>query len=148
MAAEGPLFAPLFARCGGGDTDFFIRAHRHGCTHAVAHRSRVIRGWDADRLTLGGVLRRSFRLGHSFTLIRARHAPEGAGTLASGWLRLGQLLAGLPLRLWPPRRLVKRLSVIARQAGAVNALLGGECRYYGAGKERRRRVRQDRNAIP
>jgi succinoglycan biosynthesis protein ExoM len=130
MAAEGPVFAPAFARCGGGDTEFFVRAHGKGTSHAIADRSRVIRSWDPDRLTMRGVLRRSFRLGHSLTLVRRLHAHEKCRRLENS-VRLATLLLTLPAYSWPPSRLVRRLVRIAWEVGAINAWLDRQCTYYG-----------------
>lgn len=131
LAAMGPVFDPAFARCGGSDTDLFVRIHKLGVPHATAPRSRVVRGFEPARLTLAGVLRRSFRLGHAFALINARHAPEGAGSPGAALGRLALLVAGLPLRAWPRHRLVSRLARIAREAGGINARLGRSLGYYG-----------------
>jgi glycosyltransferase involved in cell wall biosynthesis len=132
MAAEGPVFAPAFARCGGGDTEFFVRAHGKGASHAIANGSRVIRGWGPERLTVRGVLKRSFRLGHSLTLIRRLHVCERRSRLRKNTVRLATLLLTLPAYSWPPSRLVRRLAQIAGKAGAINAWLGRHYTYYGA----------------
>lgn len=132
MAAAGPVFSPAFARCGGGDTEFFVRAHAAGAQHAIADGSCVIRAWDADRLTVRGVLRRSFRLGHSLTLIRRLHARERPRRLSKSARRMGKLLLTLPAHGWPASRLVRRLARIAWEAGAINAQLDREFTYYGS----------------
>lgn len=72
--ADGP-FRAKFALTGGGDTDFFIRAHRAGATIVQAKESVVLRCPDGDRATLAGALRYAFRLGCSRMRLAAEHFP-------------------------------------------------------------------------
>src|SRR5262249_5518921 len=57
---DGP-FRVEFASSGGEDMDLFIRAKAAGFTYAVATSSTVVRAWEPDRLTIGGILRRGFQ---------------------------------------------------------------------------------------
>jgi glycosyltransferase involved in cell wall biosynthesis len=136
MVPAGPIFSPALARCGGGDVEFFVRAQASGARYAIADRSYILRGWGADRLTLAGVLKRSFRLGHSRTLIWRLHGQEKRGRLCESSIRLATLLGTLPAYCWPPARLVRRLARIAWEAGAINARLDRPYTYYGV--ERRK----------
>ena len=64
MAATSELFSPEFAHTGGSDHDFFIRCHRQGFRLERCPES-VVEGVGTKRMTLGGLLKRSFNLGPS-----------------------------------------------------------------------------------
>jgi succinoglycan biosynthesis protein ExoM len=132
LAPDGVLFLPELARCGGSDRELFVRAVRSGAIFALAPNSFVIRGWNADRLTLPAVLRRGFRLGHTEAIVERRHrSPEEL----QQWFRfnlakLCRLLLGLPTRVLSRHKRTKRLYRIARAVGAINAYLGRNLTYY------------------
>jgi glycosyltransferase involved in cell wall biosynthesis len=133
VAPDGAVFLPEFARCGGGDIDFFIRAVRAGARFAVARDSRVVRGWDASRVTLRGIARRSFRLGHSQALLALRYGDEDPQRrLRRDASKLGRLVLALPLHATSRARIAEHVAQLARVAGRVNADLGRDLRYYGA----------------
>jgi glycosyltransferase involved in cell wall biosynthesis len=132
FAPDARVFDPDFARCGGGDIDFFIRAVRAGARVAMARDSRVVRGWEPGRLTLRGVARRSFRLGHSQALLSMRHeGKQPRRRLRSDARKLGRLLLAFPLHLGSRASFAKQLARTARVAGRINADLGRDLRYYG-----------------
>ena len=64
MASSGAVFSPEFALTGGEDRDFAIRAHRSGASFVLTEKSIINRGFEIDRLTVGGVLKRGFRSGN------------------------------------------------------------------------------------
>ena len=133
MATSGPPFRSQFALAGGGDTDFFVRAHASGARHAVAKDSLVVRRWEPARTTLPGVLRRAFRVGNTSAL-QDREAMDPAR-----WrrkrnrvaLRLARALLVAPLHLLPPQRFARHAFTIARLSGdAYGRWFGGAFRYY------------------
>lgn len=134
MAAEGPWFRPQFALAGGSDTDLFVRAHRSGARHALAADSRVVRRWEPERTTVGGVLRRAFRVGNTSAL-QDREALDPRAFRHKRWrvaLRLARLLVATPLHLAPSRRLARHAFEIVRLAGdAYGRWWDGRFRYYG-----------------
>ena len=129
--ASGP-FRPEFAHCGGEDTDLFIRATRAGFAYACATDSIVERSWQADRLTLRGVLRRGFVLaGARIHLARAHLPAEQLGGLArSSWRKLGKSVLGLPRAAGGRRRLVEALLAVTQATGEIHAWAGGRQHYY------------------
>jgi succinoglycan biosynthesis protein ExoM len=136
MAAEGPWLRPQFALAGGGDTDFFVRAHRGGARHALATDSRVVRRWEPARTTFAGVLRRAFRVGNTSAL-QDREALEPRAFRHKRRrvaLRLARLLVATPLHLAPSRRFARHAFEIARLSGdAYGRWWDGRFRYYGGG---------------
>lgn len=137
MAPDGLLFMPEFARSGGGDTDFFIRAVRFGASHARAPQSLVIRHWEPDRLTLRGIMRRAFRLGLTRVALERRHLAASqfkARRRRRIWAAVGtvrQLLAAA--FIFGQRRkssLAAALFAAASLGGELYAYLGREYRYY------------------
>jgi hypothetical protein len=131
---NGP-FRPEFALSGGGDSDMFIRAKAAGFTHACAESSVVVRSWEPHRMTVGGVLRRGFRLGGSKVMIARAHLPAGQlpGLARSSWRKLAKAVLRLPLG-WSRPRMVGRLVAVAHALGEVRAWSGLRYDYY----ERRR----------
>lgn len=133
MIASGPAFRSQFALAGGGDTDFFLRAHAIGASHAVAVDSLVVRRWEPARTTLSGVLRRAFRVGNTSAL-QDRDAMD-----SERWhrkrrrvaLRLARGLLVAPLHLLPVDRFAGHAFTIARLSGEVyGRWFGGAFRYY------------------
>jgi glycosyltransferase involved in cell wall biosynthesis len=137
MAPDGLLFMPEFARSGGGDTDFFIRAVRLGAAYARAPESLVVRNWEPDRLTLRGIMRRAFRLGLTRVAVERRHlAPDEFKARRRRRLRtmaeaLRQLL--MTAFIFGERRkpsMAAALFSAASQWGELYAYFGREYRYY------------------
>lgn len=128
---DGP-FLPEFSATGGEDTDLIIRAARAGHTIAVAERSVVVRGWEAERLTLRGAMRRGFRLGCSQMHLAARHLP--AETCARLKRKSARRLLRSIARVLPALRRPKRLAVIlvqiAYRAGEWHGARGRHFAYY------------------
>jgi hypothetical protein len=132
LKAGGLVFRTEFALTGGSDTDLFIRAHRAGFAHAVATDSVVHRVWEADRMTLPGVVRRAFRIGCTRIQLAQAHKPASY-VRKLGWRsarKLGADLARLPMRAVRPPRLAALLVRAAQRAGEVYAALGGRFAYY------------------
>jgi cellulose synthase/poly-beta-1,6-N-acetylglucosamine synthase-like glycosyltransferase len=133
MAADGPLFRRQFALAGGGDTDFFVRAHASGASHAVAEDSRVVRRWEPARMTLSGVLRRAFRVGNT-TALQDREVMDPAQWRRRRWktaTRLARALLVTPIHVVPPRRFASHAFDLARLSGETyGRWFGGAFRYY------------------
>ena len=132
MASSGTIFAPEFALTGGEDRDFAIRAHKSGATFVLAEKSIVNRGFEFDRLTVGGVLKRGFRSGNIvmhlenkfFTPDRVRRSKRNAAKN----VLLG--LVSMPAHIFSRRRLVRKLYKISQQLGMLYASLGKRYSYY------------------
>ena len=133
LGQAGPIFRPEFALTGGGDTDFFIRVRAAGFGIAVARESIVYRDWTAARLTWRGVLRLAFRIGStSMQLYRAHmSAAECERKRYEARTRVVRQTIALPGSLLKPRRLAKRLSLIAISLGVLHAQGGRTYKYYG-----------------
>lgn len=133
LAPDGELFRPEFSATGGEDTDFLIRADRCGCRITVAERSVVVRGWEPDRLTLRGAMRRGFRQGCSQMHLAARHLPDAA--FAKLQRKATRRLLRTVLRALPALRRPKRLAVIlvqiAYRLGELHGARGRTFSYYG-----------------
>jgi GT2 family glycosyltransferase len=133
LSRSGPVFLPVFAFTGGGDTEFFVRAHRAGWCIVVAEDSVIVRHWEPDRVTLRGALRRSFRHGVSEMLINRRHLPPSQCKQIQR--RSLKKLYRSMLRLMNPtisgrRRFSIELQKIASHMGRIYADAGGRYRYY------------------
>ena len=130
MPGEG-LFRSDFAHCGGEDSDLFIRAKEAGFAYACAHNSVVVRAWEPDRLTLGGVLRRGFlRGGSRVHIARAHLSAEQVRALAwSSWRKLAKSLLRLPLG-WNRSRMVGSLLSLSHALGEIYAWAGLRYDYY------------------
>lgn len=137
MAGEGPWFRPEFALAGGGDTDFFVRAHASGASHVMISDSLVLRRWSAERTTFAGVLRRSFRMGNNGAMqdrevLDARRWRRKRRRI---WVRLARLWVTLPLHLLPARRFARHAFEIARLSGdAYGRWWGRRFQYYETGR--------------
>ncbi len=128
MATEGPPFRRQFALAGGGDTDFFVRAHASGASYALAEDSLVVRRWEPARMTLSGVLRRAFRVGNT-TALQDREIMD-----AAQWrrkrrkvaTRLARALLVAPVHLVPSHRFASHAFDVARLSGEIYG------RWFGA----------------
>lgn len=127
---DGP-FRAEFASSGGEDMDLFIRAKAAGFAYAVATASVVIRAWEPDRLTIGGILRRGFQRAGSRVMLARAHLPrEQVRRLAwNSWGKLGKALLELPL-VWSRPRLVSRLLGVTAALGEVYAWSGLRYDFY------------------
>lgn len=133
LAAEGPPFRPEFARVGGEDTDLFVRAARRGYAYVVCPESEVCADWPPERLTWGGLTRRSFRYGVARWRLRLAHASPGSRP--AELRRVGRALARQAWRLAGSvgrrGRLARSWFGLTEQLGEAYALLGGSYAYYG-----------------
>ena len=127
------MFRPEFALTGGGDTDLFIRAHRAGFAHATAVDSVVYRVWEPERMTLRGVMRRSFRIGCTRMQLATAHEPPDRvrKIYRRSCLKLLRSLAKLPPRVVRPASLAVHLVRASQHAGEVYAASGRRFVYYG-----------------
>jgi GT2 family glycosyltransferase len=136
-----PYFNPAFGLSGGEDVEFFHRLKAAGCTFAWASKSKVYESVPPNRLKLGWIIRRSFRIGNTNarTQLSWRYGRLGplqivlkacARILAAGAVNLPYLLA--PSR---PRRalgLTRFLAIVARSLGELGALMGLKYLEYDA----------------
>lgn len=132
MASSGTIFSPEFALTGGEDRDFAIRALRSGATFVTTEKSVINRGFEFDRLTVGGVLKRGFRSGNIvmrlekkfFTPDRIRRSRRNA--LKKVFLGL----VSMPAHVFSKRRLVRKLYKISQYLGMLYASVGKRYSYY------------------
>ena len=133
LAAEGPPFRPEFAKVGGEDTDLFVRAARRGFAYAVCPELEVCADWPAERLTWGGLTRRSFRYGVARWRLRLAHASPGPRP--AELRRVGRELARQAVTLAGSvgrrGRLARSWFRLTEQLGEAYAVLGGSYAYYG-----------------
>lgn len=136
LAPDGVLFVPELALCGGSDRELFIRAHNLGVPNALAPRSFVMRSWGPERLSTRGIVRRSFRLGHSKAVLQRRFRPPEISTrkFRRNLWDLPFLVLGLahPKRWKSKRSRMSRLYKVAKTAGEINGYLGRRLHYYGS----------------
>jgi succinoglycan biosynthesis protein ExoM len=132
LGQAGPIFRPEFALTGAGDTDFFIRVRAAGFSIAIARESIVFRDWTAERLTWRGVLRRAFRIGSTSMQLHRAHmsAAECDRRRREAHREMRRQIAALPRSLFRPKRLAKRLSLIAISLGVLHAQGGRTYKYY------------------
>lgn len=128
-AGDAP-FRAEFAFTGGGDMDFFIRAHRAGATMVQAKDSTVIKHPGGDRATLGGALRHAVRVGCSRMRLAAEHFPaDRYGKMrAQSARRMVKCVARLS-----PFSLAKTVATIYQMMICVGELygsFGGKYGYY------------------
>jgi succinoglycan biosynthesis protein ExoM len=133
LGQAGPIFRPEFALTGAGDTDFFIRVRAAGFNMAIARESVVFRDWTAERLTWRGVLRRAFRIGSTSMQLHRAHmsASDCDRRRRKAHREMRQQIAALPRSLFKPKKLAKRLSLIATSLGVLHARGGRTYKYYG-----------------
>lgn len=132
MGCPNSPFRPGFAVTGGGDTDFFIRAHRAGAVTATTNQSIVYRGWDGERKTLTGVLKRAFRLGATRVYLEKRHR-SAEDNRRRRRRRIKTLISRtflLPTAAFSKRRLAVHLYDVAGSLGEIYAYTGKEYAYY------------------
>jgi succinoglycan biosynthesis protein ExoM len=127
---DGP-FRAEFASSGGEDMDLFIRARAAGFAYAVAASSVVLRAWEPERMTVGGILRRGFQRAGSRVMLARAHLPrEQVRRLAWGsWGKLGKALLLLPL-VWNRSRLVRSLLGVTAALGELYAWSGLRYDFY------------------
>lgn len=127
-------FDPAFASTGGSDTDLFVRAARAGAIIRAAPNSTVVRRWEPQRISLGGVMRRAFRLGVTDAMIGTRYRDKrrNKGRLRR---RLGDMVtavAGLS-GVRSKAALGAQLVRIAEISCEIHCALGVRARYYLSG---------------
>jgi glycosyltransferase involved in cell wall biosynthesis len=125
-------FDERFALSGGSDTHFFLRARLRGFTIVWANEAVVYEDVPPGRATLGWFLRRSFRVGNTWSLCerdlrpgsRVRLALREVRKLARGIVGLPQaLLSGKPATVHSLRR-------ICEAAGNISGVFGYRYQEY------------------
>ena len=135
LRREGGPFRPQFAGTGGGDTDLFIRAVRHGYAYAVSQESEVWRSWGPERLTWAGMTRRSFRYGVTRRRLLDVHGESvtRGESLRGAFVLLLRKGVRILIALHRRRRLARCYFSFVDQLGEIYALLGGRYDYYPSG---------------
>ena len=128
------LFDERLALAGGSDAHFFTRVHRAGYKIVWADQA-VVREWQpTSRLNAAWILRRSFRLGSTFTFIkRDLHSTSRAVFLVIpiGVYRICKGLFFLPLTCLLGRHfIVTYLRHICYGAGMLSGLFGTPYEEY------------------
>jgi len=120
---NGHVFSSEFARFGGEDTDFFIRAARSGATLARAEKSVINREYEPSRLTVRGSLQEALRLGSSNMFLLRRHGTSAQISYrrnkALKKIALG--LVKLPLCPFSRVSLMRNLFSLSRELGTLRA---------------------------
>lgn len=132
FAAQSPVFAPEFSLTGGGDRDLFIRARKAGATFALAERSVINRGFEDQRLTAAGALKRAFRNGCSTANMARRHGTPGRARRRS-LKALARLLGGLvllPAFLFSRVLAMRNLCRLSKELGVLYRYAGQRYHYY------------------
>jgi glycosyltransferase involved in cell wall biosynthesis len=101
LTGLGPPFDPRFALTGGEDTQFFLRASSAGYRLVWAEDAVVEERVPAERMELGWVLRRAYRVANSWSLCERELSPSPgllglrvAKAIARLMLGTGLLIAG------------------------------------------------------
>lgn len=135
-----PYFDPGFGLSGGEDVEFFHRAKAQGLSFAWASASKVYETVPPVRLTLGWMMRRSFRIGgtNARTQLSWRYGRFGPVQIV---LKAGARIAvgigsSFPSLLAPSRArrsqgLGRLLYLVARSSGELAALAGVRYLEYG-----------------
>jgi succinoglycan biosynthesis protein ExoM len=124
-------FDPAFDFSGGEDTDFFWRLQRLGLRTVMANEGVVEETPDADRLTLHGVLRRSFNSGSiHWRATRAERKRVFRLVRRTGRIVRGAALVVAGVFTLRASRCVAGLMDIALSVGTVSAVLGVKTTYY------------------
>ena len=132
LAESGPVFDPVFALMGGGDADFFCRAHRSGSSFARAEHSFIqFRVWP-HRATLRGILRRKFKGGFSQGLLVRRYLSNRHRIRWIGevFWRLIRSILVLPVECLTKTKASRAVSKIGWAIGALYGFAGGQYDYY------------------
>jgi glycosyltransferase involved in cell wall biosynthesis len=134
MRVENELFSADFALAFGGDHDFFIRCIRHGASFVRCPESVVDGEWASSRMTVRGMIKRSFAVGVKQAMLDDRYlpAPDAARRRRES---LGRLPRALARTVWRtlagggPKAL-GAASDCATLAGRIFIHLGFRYRYY------------------
>jgi succinoglycan biosynthesis protein ExoM len=141
-------FDERFAVSGGSDTHFFLRAHRHGCRLVWADDAVVHESVPTGRATLGWLLRRSYRVGNTWSLCERELHPSAAvrrRRLRSETRKLlGNAVRLVPAALAGKVEVVRCLRRMSEASGNLSGLLG--VRYEEFHPSRWLRVRGERAA--
>jgi GT2 family glycosyltransferase len=124
-------FDPAFALTGGGDTDFFRRAHQRGASIVWADSAIVYERVPTSRATVPWLLRRAYRGGASFAVSERKGHRRFPIRLFTGCARLafGCLLL-LPAFLLGKARAVRVLVIVCVGAGLMIGSFGMLYREY------------------
>ncbi len=131
VAGVAEPFDPAFALTGGGDTDFFRRAHQRGARIVWADSAIVYERVPASRARVPWLLRRAYRGGASFAASERKGARRFPVRLLTGCARLafGCLLL-LPAAMLGKARAVRMLVIACVGAGLMIGSFGLLYREY------------------
>jgi GT2 family glycosyltransferase len=131
-----PWFDPRFNLSGGEDLDYLTRLRDAGIGFGWAADARVSEWVPPERVRLGWILSRMWRIGFTETLTRRKHRPGIVGTLTLFGRTLAVFAmrtAGLLAMLRPGARRVDIAGQWIKCWGRLYALTGrGSRAYYGA----------------
>lgn len=135
VAPDGRPFRTAFARSGGEDTDFFVRASNAGCRLAIAERSIVYRHWEATRVSPAGLVRRALKHGATRQQLRTMLHPAQPGKARLRALRhtAKRFRACIPALL-RPTILPERSAAFLEELGGLLAAFDHDIDYYGVGE--------------
>jgi hypothetical protein len=124
LVRSGARFHASFDRSGGEDLDFFHQMRAAGCRIVAAAAAVACEMVPADRMTIGWVLRRQFRTGHSLGAIARRHGGVPIRLMKGArYIGLGAVNA-MAGAFGSPRRAVRGAGEIARGLGMLSAFAG------------------------
>jgi len=130
----GEHFDEQFALVGGGDADFFRRAHWAGHSIVWADNAETQEWIPASRTRFAWLMRRQFRVGNSNAAVDLKHLPGWKTRFvlvgrAVFWSSVG--VVGLLLSLVRGRHmLVRGLRFIAYAVGTLTAMFGSHYEEY------------------
>jgi L-malate glycosyltransferase len=150
LDSAGRGFDPALALSGGEDTEFFAHLASQGAVMVWCDEAIATEAVPQDRLNLGWLLRRNYRVGINFSeTFYKRLSPAGA---IRWWARRVTALLGAPVGMVLGLPLGRHYSaqaamVLSRNVGQVNALFGSRLDEY-SGYHRQDAAARERDARP
>lgn len=121
-------FDPAYGLTGGGDSHFFMRAHRMGASIVWADAAIVRETIPLSRANAAWILRRAYRVGNCYVWCERSLIPAGEwfpARLAKAWLRIFQgALLLIPAAILGKAHAVGALRRLAHGAGCVAGMIG------------------------
>jgi succinoglycan biosynthesis protein ExoM len=133
LDVTGIRFDARFNASGGEDTDFFLRMRAKGQRIVAAAQAVAYEHVPAERMRLGWLLKRQYRVGHTLGVVSRVHANAGTPIVrvAKAFARIGYGIGqtGLGL-LSSPTRVVRGCCNVAWGWGTLSAFLGSSVSVY------------------
>ena len=132
LSSHRPVFAPEFAFTGAEDTDFFVRASRHGAKIDIAEASIINKHYEDLRLTPKGMLQLAFCRGGNSVRIARRYdlSPDLRRRKFKAIIKIVVGLFLLPVSIFSKVLLARRLYQISYGLGMLCAFSGRQADYY------------------